>query len=72
MNDNHVGVMLENIESQIQLLAESMAEVPGDVRKLKDDISILSQDMKTVKAAVTDTSVQVASQAQRLSAIETS
>lgn len=64
--------MLENIESQIQRLAESMAGVPGDVRKLKDDVAILSQDMKTVKAAVTDTSVQVASQAQRLSAIEAS
>lgn len=63
---------LENIESQIQRLAESLADVPGDVRKLKEDVATLSEDMKSVKAAVTDTSAQVAGHGQRLSAIEAS
>ena len=59
MRDSEVGALLENIESKLDRLAESIADVPADVRHLKTDVAKLQEDVTAIKAAVTDQSGQL-------------
>jgi len=69
-NDDHQGVVLEDIQDQIKRLAEAMAEVPADVRQLKTDVEELKTDMKIVKAVVTDQSGQLTNHEKRILHLE--
>jgi phage shock protein A len=60
MRDDYTGHILEQVLDEIKAVHELVAEVPKMARKLdcvEQDVGELKQDMKTVKAAVKDTSV---------------
>lgn len=52
MKDEHVGILLEDIRDQLQKFAEAMADVPGDVRDIKDRLDRVEADIKVVKTLV--------------------
>jgi hypothetical protein len=61
MNDsdaNHVGVLLEQIVSQNQAVLEAVGDIRAKVENLptRDEFNELKQDVKTIKASVTDLS----------------
>ena len=53
---HYEGALLEDIRDSVQRLTEAMAEIPGDVRQLKEDVGQLRQDVAVIKAVVTDQS----------------
>ena len=66
----HQGVISEDIQHQVQRLAEAMAEVPATVQKLSADVDELKTDMKVVKAAVTDQSGVLHDHESRITQLE--
>ncbi len=58
-DNNHYGVLLERIADQNRAVLEYVSEMPKVVARLgniEKDVAELKQDMKVVKAAVTDLS----------------
>lgn len=51
---DYTAVILEDIQSQVQRLAEAMADVPADVRELKADMRDVKSDMLAIKAVVAE------------------
>jgi uncharacterized protein (UPF0335 family) len=52
--DHYDGAILEDIQSQIQRLAESMADVPKKVIEIDERLKSVEADVKVIKAVVTD------------------
>lgn len=60
---HYEGALLEEIRDDIKTLLEgqqSLAHVPGDLAQLKDDITIVKADIKTVKNVVTNHEKRIA------------
>lgn len=73
MNDDtghYEGALLEELRDDLQRFAESMAEVPGDVRRLKSDMLEVKSRLITVELVVTDLSAVLLSHDKRLSKLE--
>ena len=73
-DDNYVGLLLEQIRDQNKAVLEAVGDMQHKVAVLpamQQDIAELKQDMKVVKAAVTDLSRQVNDQESRVSRLET-
>lgn len=72
-DDEHKQVLGEVLADQLKLLQEGIANLPtkDDFSKLDNKVDILSLDMKTVKAAVTDQNKQVQDHEQRITVLET-
>jgi septal ring factor EnvC (AmiA/AmiB activator) len=59
MADNDTDVLLEDINHQLKTVLEgqaAMASVPGDISEIKDRLTTVQDDVKAIKAAVTDQS----------------
>ena len=57
MQDNHVGVLLEDIQGKLQGLAESMSVMQQDIATMKPQVALIPQiaaDVQTLKAVQTD------------------
>lgn len=74
MNDNSVGVLLEDVQDKLQRLAESISNVHHDIQYLKTTtakIPELADDVRVIKAAVTDQSRQYNEIDRRVANLET-
>lgn len=67
---HYEGALLEDIQDRIKLLAEAMSDVPADVRKLKQDVSQINENVTFVKHAVTELSTDVDDHEARLKKLE--
>ena len=54
MQDNHTGVLLEDIQDKLQLLLEVVSPIARDVAEMKPQVAQLTADMKIVKAVQKD------------------
>ena len=73
MQDDHVGVLLEDIQSKLQGLAESASVLARDMHEVKQTIAPIPQmasDIAAMKAALTDHSTQLADHENRLQTLE--
>jgi hypothetical protein len=73
MHDNHTDVLLEDINSKLERLAEAMGAFRDDVTSLKGTaapIPTIQRDVQTIKAVVTDQSKAVKALDHRVSALE--
>lgn len=69
----YFSILLEEIKSQNKAVLEAVGDMPKVVAKLghiEEDVKELKQDMKIVKAAVTDLSHQVHDHEHRISRLE--
>jgi hypothetical protein len=72
-DDNYVAVMLEQIQDQNKTVLEAVGDMQKHVAKLphiEESIEELGQDMKVVKAAITDVSHQQSEHEHRISRLE--
>lgn len=49
MNENQVGVILEEVRDMFRTLAEGQGIIESDIKVLKEDVRVLKDDMKQVK-----------------------
>ena len=66
-------VLIEQLVDQNKAILEYVSDVPAMAARLEhveQDVSELEQDMKIVKAAVTDVSQQVANHEHRITRLE--
>lgn len=71
-NDNYIGILLEEIRDQNKAVLEAVGDMRSELSKVpkRDEFDELKQDVKVIKAAVTDLSHQVNDQDQRISRLE--
>lgn len=56
-NDHYEGALLEEMDHKLDALLEgqqSLAQVPGDPAQLKDGMTVVKADIKTIKAVITN------------------
>jgi len=73
MSDNYMGVLLEEIRDQNKAILEAVGDMQAHVTKIpaiQNDTTDLKQDMKVIKAAVTDISHDVQGLDQRVTRLE--
>lgn len=73
-DSNYVGILLEEIRSQNNAVLEAVGDMQKNVAKIpniEQSINEFKQDMKIVKAAVTDLSLQVSDHEHRIGDLET-
>ncbi|HEU5377797.1 MAG TPA: hypothetical protein VFV38_20430 [Ktedonobacteraceae bacterium] len=76
MNDtdtHDLSILLEQIRDQNKVVLECIAEMPKIVTRLSDverDVAEFKQDVKVIKAVVTDMSRQVNDPEHRISRLE--
>jgi len=68
----HQGVMIEHLTHQQQAILEIIASMNTNMQKLatKEELAEVSTDLKIVKAAVTDTNMDVRELQQRVGSLE--
>ncbi len=54
MQDNHFGVILEDIQSKQQLILEILVPLAQDMTVIKPKVEKLAEDMEVVKAVQKD------------------
>ncbi len=72
-DDNYIGVLLEDIRDQNKAVLEAVGDMQKQVAELpaiREDIGELKDDMKVVKAAVTDRSRQLQDHVRRIGDLE--
>jgi len=70
---DYIGVLLEEIRSQNKAVLEVVGDMQENVAKIsgiEQSVNELKQDMKVVKAAVTDLSNQVSDHEHRIGRLE--
>lgn len=71
MSSDDTKLILEHFDDKFATLLENIDTlVDNKLKPIKEDISELKADMKTVKAAVTETSVQVQDHEERITILE--
>ncbi len=71
---NYIGVLLEEIGDQIKAVLEAVGDMQKNVSKIpyiEENVTELKEDMKIVKAAVTDTSKQQNDHERHITQLET-
>jgi hypothetical protein len=74
MKKNYTDVLLEDMNHKFDLLLEAIAplkDMQKDIFALKEDLEEVKQDVKVVKAAVTDLSKQVHGHERRFTKLKT-
>lgn len=71
-DDNYTNILLEEMRDQNKAILEAVSGLPTrtEFNLLKDDVAELKQDMKVVKAAVTDLSNKVDDHERRITRLE--
>lgn len=72
-NDEYVAILLEELRDQNKAVLEAVSDIQrsvSDLPVMKHDIADLKQDMKVVKAAVTDMSHELKDHEARISRLE--
>jgi outer membrane murein-binding lipoprotein Lpp len=77
MKDDHVGVLLDDINSKFDAVVEVVGSVAGDVQTLKSTVEVLKDDMyefesdvKAIKAAVIDQTHELTDYEHRIVSLE--
>lgn len=72
-DDNYTGLLLEQIRDQNKAVLEAVSDMRTDLKQLpkREEFDELKQDVKVIKAAVTDLSRQVNDHEQRIGELET-
>lgn len=68
--NNYLGVILEDIQSKLQMIAETLAPLPGAVSQLQTDVTEIKSDLKVLKAVVTDHSEHINNHETRITRLE--
>lgn len=72
-DDNYIGILLEQIRDQNKAVLEAVGAMQQQVARIpaiEADVAELKQDMKVVKAAVTDQGRQVHDHGRRIGNLE--
>jgi chromosome segregation ATPase len=72
-DNNYFAVLLEEIRAQNKAVLEYVGEIPklaARLESIEQNVVELKQDVKVIKAAVTDVSHQVSNHEQRISRLE--
>ena len=72
-DDSYTNVLLEEIRAQNKAVLEYVGEIPklaARLDRIEQNVVELKQDVKVIKAAVTDVSHQVSNHEQRISRLE--
>ena len=72
-DDNYIGVILEEIRDQNKAVLEAVGDIQKQVAELptiRKDLGELTDDMKIVKAAVSDQSKQLQDHERRIGNLE--
>ena len=48
-NSSEVGMILEQIDGKIDLIAEQFLDIKKDINVLKDDVGMVREDVETIK-----------------------
>jgi pyridoxine 5'-phosphate synthase PdxJ len=62
MADNHIDVLLENIQDKLQLLIEVTGVMAQDVKEMKPQVALIPEmraDIKTLKAVQSDQGIEI-------------
>ena len=73
MKDDHIDVLLEEVRDQNRAVLEAVGQIQQQLNELlpvKSDVAQLTSDMKIVKAAVTDQSLELRDHGSRLTRLE--
>jgi len=70
LQDHPITSLLEDIQSRLHRFDESMAQVPGDVRKLRVDVDTIKSEIAVMRAVVTDHSYELKAYGERLRDLE--
>jgi hypothetical protein len=71
--DDYIGLLLEEIRDQNKAVLEAVGDMQSKVSNLptRDEFVELKQDVKVIKAAITDLSMQQMDHEHRISRLET-
>lgn len=71
-DDSYTNILLEEIRGQNRLVVEAVRDLPTklEVVAIKQDLKLVADDVKTIKAVVTDISQAVNNHQQRLTQLE--
>lgn len=72
MSKNHTDVLLEDMNAKFDVMMEAIVQLRSDMKEMttKADFEEVKQDVKTIKAAVTDTNTQVQDHEHRITSLE--
>lgn len=71
-DDNYIGILLEDIRDQNKAVLEAVGDMREELKRVpkREEFEELKQDVKIIKAAVTDLSHQVNDNEKRISQLE--
>ena len=71
-DDNYIGVLLEQIRDQNKAMLEAVGDMRAELKRVpkREEFNKLKQDVKIIKAAVTDLSRQVNDHERRIGDLE--
>ena len=71
-DENYIAVVLDQIRDQNDAVLEAVGQMQEQMNTLatKDELQIVADDVKTIKAVLTDTNKDVASLDRRLTLLE--
>jgi hypothetical protein len=72
-DDNYTGLLLEQIRDQNKAVLEAVGDMRAELKRVpkREEFDELKQDVKIIKAAVTDLSRQVNNHEHRIGNLET-
>jgi predicted nucleic acid-binding Zn-ribbon protein len=72
MNDNYLGVLLEKMSDELKAIHEEVGGMHEELKQVpkRGEFDDLKQDVKIIKAAVTDLSHQVSDHEHRITRLE--
>lgn len=71
-DDNYMAVLLEDIRDQNRAVLEAVGQIQGrmEVFATKESLDAVATDIKTIKAAVTDTNIDLVDVDRRVTILE--
>ena len=72
-DDNYTGLLLEQIRDQNKVVLEAVSDIRTELKQVpkREEFDELKQDVKVIKAVVTDLSRQVDDHERRIGDLET-
>jgi phage-related minor tail protein len=73
MKDDHLAVLLKDMNSKFDAVTEAVTDLSSDVKELKKlipDVAELKSDVKVIKAVVVDQSHQIRDHDSQISSLE--
>ncbi|TAH33420.1 hypothetical protein EYC59_04800 [Candidatus Saccharibacteria bacterium] len=71
-DDNYTAVLLEQIRDQNKAVLEAVGQIQDEMKNLatKDELQLVADDVRVIKAAVTDTNKDVTTLDRRVTILE--